>query len=67
MQAYEFFTYVTPDGHCEIPQAIVSQLPRQQAIRILILVEDPVEQPSESFQEFYRPSPWKGSKPYDGI
>jgi hypothetical protein len=48
MKAYEFAGEVTADGQLKIPEAALSQLAgRQQAVRVIVLVQEPSEAEAE--------------------
>ena len=43
MKAYEVVTQVTPEGEFVLPATLVAQLPRQQIIRVIVLVPEPAD------------------------
>lgn len=48
MKAYEFAGEVTADGQLKIPETALSQLAgRQQAVRVIVLVQEPSEAEAE--------------------
>ena len=44
MKAYEIPVKVTPEGKVELPAALLASLPRNQTIRVIILVPEPADQ-----------------------
>ena len=44
MKAYEIPVKVTPEGKVELPDALLASLPRNQTIRVIILVPEPADQ-----------------------
>ena len=44
MKAYEIPVKVTPEGKVELPDALLASLPRNQTIRVIILVPEPSDQ-----------------------
>lgn len=43
MKAYEVPAKVTPEGKLELPEEMGRLLPRDQAVRVIILVPEPAE------------------------
>lgn len=43
MKAYEFSVKVNPEGHLEFPEALSELLPRDQIVRVIILVHEPTD------------------------
>jgi len=43
MKAYEVAAQVTPEGEFVLPATFVAQLPRQQIIRVIVLVPEPTD------------------------
>ena len=41
MKAYEVPTRVSEEGRLELPDEIVAQLPRQRALRLIVLAPEP--------------------------
>lgn len=41
MKAYEIPVKVTPQGTLELPEALMALLPRDQVVRVIILVPEP--------------------------
>ncbi len=41
MKAYEVPARVSQEGHLELPDEIVARLPRQQALRLIVLAPEP--------------------------
>lgn len=47
MKAYEFAAKVTTEGKIELPNAVLQQLPNNQQIKVIILVNEPTEEEQE--------------------
>jgi len=43
MRAYELPIKITPDGKLEVPAALIELLPRDQTIRMILLVNEPAD------------------------
>jgi len=43
MKAYELPLKVTPEGKLELPETLLALLPREQVVRVIILVPDPTD------------------------
>ena len=43
MKAYELPVNVTPEGNLELPDALTKMLPRSQIVRVIILVNEPMD------------------------
>lgn len=43
MKAYELPVKVTPEGKLELPETLRSLLPRDQVIRLIILIPEPTD------------------------
>lgn len=43
MKAYEFPAKVTSEGNLDIPSGLTEMLPRDQVVRVIILVSDPAD------------------------
>ena len=52
MKVYEFSTKVKPDGSLELPDALVEQLPEDQALRVLIMVDEPTDDEDKAWSRF---------------
>ncbi len=44
MRAYEIPAQVTSEGKIELPESLLKHLPREQPVRIIILVNEPIDQ-----------------------
>ena len=40
MKAYQFPARITPEGNLDIPDALAKQLPNNQAVQVIILVNE---------------------------
>jgi hypothetical protein len=43
MKAYELPVKVTPEGELELPETLLALLPRDQIIRVIILIPEPTD------------------------
>lgn len=43
MKAYEFPAKITPSGTLEVPEELLDSLPSDQVVRVIVLVNEPVE------------------------
>lgn len=43
MKAYELPIKVTPEGKLELPETLSALLPREQVVRVIILVPEPTD------------------------
>jgi len=43
MEAYEFQTKIMPDGKIEVPGAFFKKLKRTQVVRVIVLINEPLE------------------------
>jgi len=43
MKAYEFEARIMPDGKLDIPAAVMKRLPQKQAVRVIILIGEPMD------------------------
>ncbi|AFY51211.1 hypothetical protein Nos7524_5497 [Nostoc sp. PCC 7524] len=47
MKAYEFPANVTTEGKIELPDVILQQLPNNQQVKVILLVNEPTEAEQE--------------------
>ncbi|MBD2502023.1 hypothetical protein [Anabaena azotica] len=47
MKAYEFPANITTEGKIELPDVILQQLPNNQQVKVIILVNEPTEAEQE--------------------
>ena len=43
MKAYEIPVEITSEGKLELPESLLAQLPREQVVRVIILVNEPAD------------------------
>ena len=43
MIAYEFPTQISPEGTLELPNHLLERVPKDQAVRVIILISEPTE------------------------
>jgi hypothetical protein len=43
MKAYEFPVKVTAEGKFELPEAFLALLPREQVVRVIIMIPEPTD------------------------
>jgi len=48
MRAYEFPVRVTPEGKLELPDALLKLLPSNQIVRVIILINEPVDMKAQA-------------------
>ncbi len=53
MRAYEFPAQVTTEGKIELPNTVLQQLPHNQQVKVIILVNEPSED-SEDDKAWHR-------------
>ena len=51
MKAYEIPVKVTAEGKVELPDALLASLPRNQVVRVIILVPEPLDQEEEAWAD----------------